>query len=306
MAFLTVVKRWVRDIWRVELDTRWAGGEEGTANVQAKQLMGNILVLKDYADEVEAARGGKANLNMRLDQYDAFDPESMATLYLASAMGVDLGSLASREIAKTNKQRIQQGVAAIVNRGIITGCTVSKSNSAVRNISIAAGSFFMNGLELPCPAFSNAALVPPNYGDESQYCYAYIFINSTGAVQFACTPLGVAVPEGGLALYRFTVPAGNNEINDAYLASVTMTDVRRVEAGFPIQFNSIAYTSVALPFSMLDAEYEVVIEVMDYKGGWNQRPVVYPGEKAANGFKLFAEGSLDAVTVRWTALKLSL
>jgi len=118
--------------------------------------------------------------------------------------------------------------------------------------------------------------------------------------------LGGSVPDGGLALYRFTVPAGNTEVNDAYLGSVTMTDVRRVEAGFPVQLKSIAYSSVALPFSMLDSNYEVVVEVMDYKGGWNQRTVVYPGEKAANGFKLFAEGSLDAVNVRWTALKLSL
>jgi hypothetical protein len=85
-----------------------------------------------------------------------------------------------------------------------------------------------------------------------------------------------------------------------------MTDVRRVEAGYPVRFNSIAYASVALPFNMLDSEYAVAIEILDFKGGWNQRPAVYPGDKAANGFKLFAEGSLDAVSVRWTALKLSL
>jgi hypothetical protein len=149
-------------------------------------------------------------------------------------------------------------------------------------------------------------LVPANYGDATRYCYAYIYFNAAGAVQFACTPLGGAVPEGGLPLYRFSVPAGNTETNDPYLGSVTMTDVRRVETGFPVQFNSIPYASVALPYNMLDSDYEVVIEILGFKGGGNQRPHVYPGDKAANGFKLYVEGSLDAVQIRWTAIKLSL
>lgn len=176
----------------------------------------------------------------------------------------------------------------------------------MRNLSLAAGSFFMNGLELPCPAFQNTALVPANYGDTVQTCYAYIYVDANNAVKFACTPLGGLVPEGGLSLYRFTVPAGNNETGDPYLGSVTMTDVRRVEAGYPVQFNSIPYVSVALPFNMLDSNYEVVIDVLSFKGGGNLRPYVYPGDKAANGFKLYIEGSLDAVNIRWTAIKLNL
>jgi hypothetical protein len=230
----------------------------------------------------------------------------LSDLQIASALGIDFGSLAVREILKTNNQRIQQGTATILNRGVISGCTVSKSSTAVRNISLALGTFFMNGLEMVCPVFQNAALVPANYSDAQQLCYAYLFIDSTKNIQFACTPLGGSVPEEGLTLYRFTVPAGNNETNDPYLASVVMTDVRRIEAGYPVQFNSLAYSSVSLPCSMLDSDYEVVVEVLNYKGGWNQRQAVYPGDKAANGFKLFAEGSLDAVKVRWTALKLNL
>jgi hypothetical protein len=189
---------------------------------------------------------------------------------------------------------------------VISGCTVTKSNSAVRNISLAAGAFFMNGLEIPCPAFQNAALVPANYGNVQQFCYAYIFINSGGAVQFACTPPGGSVPEDGLALYRFMVPAGNTEINDPYLASVVITDIRRMEAGYPIQFNSLAYASVALPFNMLDADYQVTTEILELAGGSNQRQTVYPGDKAANGFKIYTEGTLDMVKVRWTAIKTSL
>ena len=68
MAFLTVVKQWVENIWRVELTTRWSGGEDGTANIQAKQLAGNILVLKDFADEVQAARDGEESLLARINK----------------------------------------------------------------------------------------------------------------------------------------------------------------------------------------------------------------------------------------------
>jgi hypothetical protein len=109
-----------------------------------------------------------------------------------------------------------------------------------------------------------------------------------------------------MPLYRFTVPAGNTYQNDPYMASVTMTDLRRVEAGYPEQFNSIAYASVALPFSMLDAEYDIHLEVLDHKGGFNQRETLYAGAKAANGFNIYIEGTLDAVRIRWTVTKPSL
>jgi hypothetical protein len=56
----------VKDIWRVELDTRWAGGEDGTANIQAKQLAARTEFLKDFADEVEAARESESSLLARI------------------------------------------------------------------------------------------------------------------------------------------------------------------------------------------------------------------------------------------------
>jgi hypothetical protein len=275
-------------------------------NTPIEQLAARTEFLKKIADELINARGGKASLDERLNQYDAFEPENIAALHAFAALGIDMAGLANREIAKTISQRFQSGVTVIANRGVISGCVVTKSVSAVRNLSLSAGAFFLNGVEQPCPEFQNAALIPANYGDAAQTCYAYIYLDASKAVKFACTPLGGAVPEGGLSLYRFTVPAGNAETNDPYLGSVTMTDVRRVEAGYPVQFNSIPYASVALPYTMIDSEYEVVIDILSFKGGGGQRPSVYPGDKAANGFKLYVEGSLDAVSIRWTAIKLSL
>jgi hypothetical protein len=161
-------------------------------------------------------------------------------------------------------------------------------------------------VELSAAGEQNGALVPSNNTAAAQTCYAYLFIDVNKQVQFTTTAFGEAVPAGGLALYRLTVPAGNTEANDPNLAGVTLTDVRRVEASYPMRVNAAAYTSVALPYTMLGDDYTVLLEILDAQGGWNQRSSVYAGEKAANGFKIFVAGSLDAVSVRWVAIKTSL
>jgi hypothetical protein len=219
------------------------------------------------------------------------------------AYALDLGGRAHQEIKKTLDQRIQTGIATIINRGVISGLTVEKSTTALRNISLNGGKFFMNGMSYVCPSYPNAALVPDNYGTATRYCYVYIYFDTNGVIKFACTPLDGAVPEDGMGLYRFSVPPGNRYQNDPYLNAITITDIRRVESAYPVQFNSIAYASVALPFSMLDAEYGVQLEIMDYKGGYNQLTTIHIANKAANGFNILSEGTLDAVRVRWTALK---
>jgi hypothetical protein len=219
------------------------------------------------------------------------------------AYALDLGGRAHQEIKKTLDQRIQTGIATIINRGVISGLTVEKSATALRNISLNSGKLFMNGMSYVCPSYPNAALVPDNYGSAARYCYAYIYFDTNGAIKFACTQLDGAVPENGMGLYRFQVPAGNSYQNDPYLGAVTITDIRRVESAYPEQFNSISYASVAFPFSMLDAEYGVQLEIMDYKGGYNQLDTIHIADKAANGFNILSEGTLDAVRVRWTALK---
>jgi hypothetical protein len=216
---------------------------------------------------------------------------------------LDLGGRAHQEIKKTLDQRIQTGIVTIINRGVISGLTVEKSAAALRNISLNTGKFFMNGMSYVCPSYPNAALVPDNYGAATRYCYAYIYFDANGAIKFACTPLDGAVPENGMGLYRFSVPPGNSYQNDPYLSAVTITDIRRVEYAYPVQFNSIAYASVALPFTLIDAEYGVQLEIMDYKGGYNQLTTIHVANKAANGFNILSEGTLDAVRVRWTALK---
>ena len=52
-----------------------------------------------------------------------------------------------------------------------------------------------------------------------------------------------------------------------------------------------------------DSEYTVLLDILEAKGGWGQRETVHARDKAANGFKVYVTGSLDAVKVRWTAIK---
>jgi hypothetical protein len=306
MGKLTVGDNWIPDLTQLEVTDSVLGGPNGPANIQAKELGACVKYLKKITDEVVAARGGKATLDDRLDQYDAFDPGSIAALYGFMAIGIDLSGLANREHLKTLRQRIQTGIATITNRGVIAGCTVTKSSTSIRNLSLAAGSFFANGLTIPCPAMENSALVASNPGSVSQVCYGYVYVDNSRAVRFSVTEFGDIVPDTGIPICRITVPAGNTQVTDPNLASVTVSDVRRVEAGYPWQMNSIAYASVAFPYTMLDTNYAVAVDVQGGKGGMNQRSTIYAGDKASNGFKVYAEGSIDSVQIRWIAIKSSL
>ena len=178
MGKLEVGDGWIEGITQLEITDPVLGGPNGPANIQAKELGACIKYLKKITDEVIAARGGKTNLDARLDQYDTFDPSSIAALYGFVAAALDLSGLANRETIKTIKQRIQTGVVTITNRGVITGCTVTKSSTSIRNLSLSAGSFFADGLTIPCPAMDNSALVASNPGSVAQVCYGYVYVDT--------------------------------------------------------------------------------------------------------------------------------
>ena len=306
MANVAENATWEPGVYQIETNDPVLGGANGVANTQAKQLANRTKYLKQYTDEVVNARGGQASLDDRLDRYDVFDPDGQNAVWGAVCAALGLAGLANREVLKTLKQRMQSGTALIKNRGIISGCIVSKSATAVRNISATAGAFFMLGRMIPFQGEDNGALVPSNPDVVAKTCYAYLFIDGNGVVQFACTELGGVVPDDGLPLYLITVPAGNTEATDQYLANVTLSDVRRVETGYPTYVSSQQYASIALPYDVGGSDYIVLLEVTDAKGGWSQRQTVYPGSKASNGFKIYVEGSIDAVSVRWHVIKLGL
>jgi hypothetical protein len=264
MANLTERYEWPDGIHEWDEDEFITGGPEGPDNVPPRQLAGRTQFL--------------AALDMFLG---------------------NLGGMGITENQKTIRQRMQEGLVTVYNRGVISGCTASKAASG-RKVILAAGGIFAKGVEIPCAGSQDGITIPTNTGETSLVYYGYLSVGTNGALTFLRTDAGAVVPNGGIPICRITVPAGNTAGN---LDGVTIADVRRYESAYPTLINSISYVSVALPYSMIDTDYAVLLDVTGYSGGWNQRPCVYAGEKAANGFKVFADGTLDEATVQWKAIK---
>jgi hypothetical protein len=267
MANLTESYEWPDGIHEWAEEEFITGGPEGPDNVPPRQLAGRTQFL--------------ATLDMFLG---------------------NLGGMGIAESQKTIRQRIQEGSVIIYNRGVIAGCTASKAASG-RKIVLGAGGIFAKGVEIPCAGSQSGISIPTNTGGAAQVYYGYLSVGTNSALTFLRTEAGAIVPDGGIPICRITVPAGNTADN---LDGVTITDVRRYEAVYPTVINSISYSSIALPYSMADTDYAVLLDVTGYSGGWNQRPSVYAQEKAANGFKVYADGTLDEVTVQWKAIKMKL
>lgn len=268
MANLTESYQWEDAIHEWGADEFILGGPDGPDNVPPRQLAGRTQHLA-----------------------------------LQHLIGADLASMGLKEGVKTIRQRMQEGSVLIYNRGVIVGCTASKG-AANRRVVLAAGGVFAKGVEIPCAADVNIGItVPSNTGQAALVYYGYLSVGTNGTVPFSMTEAGAPVPAGGIPICRITVPAGNTADN---LDGVTLTDVRRYEPGYPMLINSLSYTSVALQYSMIDTDYAVLLDTASYAGGWNQRTGVYGGEKAANGFKIFIDGTLDEVHVQWRAVKFKL
>jgi hypothetical protein len=197
-------------------------------------------------------------------------------------------------------RRIQEGSALMYNRGVIKGCTASKGTTG-RKVLLAAGAIFAKGMEMPCEGDQNGITVPANPGAASLVYYGYVSLDAGNALAFSITAAGAAVPAGGIPICQITVPVGNSAGN---LDGVTIADKRRVEAGFPLLLNSIISASVALPYAVTNTAYTVQLDVTGYLGGGSPASIIRADGKAANGFKIYVDGILDGVNVRWTAVKM--
>ncbi len=232
--------------------------------------------------------------------------ERLNELYSGLMIAMDQAGLANKEIEKTRTKRIQTGIITLKNRGVIKGCTLTKSTTATRNLSLSNGTVYMNGQMLAVADQLNTAVVPVNTDVVSKTCYAYMWVDTSGNVQVDCTALGGTVPSTAMALYLITVPANSTEATDPNLALCTLTDVRVSEPSYPKMLVNAPYTYVALPFDMVDTDYSIELDVMEFVGGGFQMGYVYAGARAKNGFSVYMNGTADSVTVRWTAKKTNL
>jgi len=254
--------------------------------------------------EVAAARGEEGSIDARLDEIEAnvegLDPEFQNNLIAAVLAATDMAALANKEVDRTRRVRIQEGIATIYNRGIMSGCTITRKAADVRVLSLAAGKMFMHGRSYPVSADADATSVPINPTGATAISYVYLYIDGSNEVQAQCTPLGEAVPADGLLIYSVSVPAGSIGDSDAF----TITDARRLETGWPNVFTSPAYANISLPYILPDSYYAVHAEVASCEGGRQQIGDLEVADRATNGFKLYLGGAADAVAVRYTVRRM--
>lgn len=304
MAYLPETdKTWGEGIYRIETTDPISGGQNGIINLPMMRALARLLFLKDYADEVKNARGTYANLKARLDGLTPINEETQNAFMGALAAAIGDAGLANREILKERTVRKQTGIITLTNRGVISGCTVSKSTTATRNLSCTAGTVFAKGQIFPFFEEINGAAVPSNTSESQKTCYAYLYFKADGSLEFATTALGDMVPIGGIPLYLITVPAGNTDSSDPNMASVTLSSVRRIEASFPTYFSTALYANVSLKYSLVNAEYAIDLDLISIDGSGYQRGDIYPMDRNVNGFKIYYNGVADNLQIRWTVSK---
>lgn len=211
----------------------------------------------------------------------------------------------NKELEKWQKQRLQQGEVYLYNKYVITGCVVSKmSNSRYLQISLTgtytAGSVSKVSVDGKYAGIADEqmiAMVPMNTDSVSAIYYIYIDYDSVQGRYRSY--LAATVPDGKLTLYKITVPANDTGMD---LTSVTLTDMRRIEAINTIR-NTQPYILVSIPgFPMLDAgDYDVNVTIESASDVMSVGEIIVY-DKQSNGFKLKITGSADNTQLRWTLM----
>lgn len=306
MAYLPEQALWGTGIYQIETVDPIGGGPNGIINLPMKEVANRLAYLKAYADEVKSARGTYENLKARLDSLTPIDEQTQNANMGAILEAMGIAGIANREALKEHTQRKQTGVVLITNKGIISGCNVTKSAQATRNLSCSSGVIFAKGQLFPFFGETDGAAVPSNTGQSAITCYAYLYFKTDGTLEFTVTAPGERVPDDGIPLYLITIPAGNNEQNDAYLSSVSLSSVRRIETNFPTYFSTALYANVSLPYILPDANYAITLDIISIDGSGFQRGEVYPMDRNTNGFKIYYNGVADDLLIRWEISKPSL
>lgn len=258
--------------------------------------------------ELNNARGGKANLAARLTEMDSNIGATSVDMQNATAaalkFALDQAALANYSVRALREQAQQEGVVTIKNRGIVKGCSVSKSTTAARNLNITSGVCFANGRAYSVSDGNNAASVPSNIGSSSVVVYAYLFQDANGLWRLAVTPIGTTVPDGAIIIYNLTIPANSTDATDPNLTGVAMTDVRRIEAQFPQLLNSPASVSPALQ-TLGAKDYSLSFDVVSADGAPCDSRHIVVASRATNGFSVYLASAADNVVLRWRASKLN-
>ena len=305
MANVTENATWEGGIYQIETTDPVLGGSTGIANVQAKQLANRTAYLKARADDVDAAKGSSPTLAAKVAQLtaatEALGPEAvMAVLKFA----VDAANVANKGVRALHQFAQQEGILTIPNRGVVNGCTVSKSTTAARNLNIAAGQCFAGGNVYAVADGVNSASVPSNTGSGAVTVYAYLYQDVSAKWRLAVTTIGQAVPSGCIPIYNLTIPAGSTDATDPNLTAVTLTDVRRVESEFPLAVNNPAQVSPQIN-DLPDAAYHITFDVLSADGAPAHAESLVVASRANNGFTVKLASAADNVVARYRVSRLN-
>lgn len=236
-------------------------------------------------------------------QFEALRGEVEVVRGLAS-LAVDQAGQAHHGLRLLREHAQQEGELTITNRGVVSGCTVTRSEGAARNLNLAGGLCFANGRTYRVATAGNAASVPSNIGTGSVTLYAYLFMAAGGNWRLAVTPIGTSVPSGAIPVYSLTLPANSTDETDPGLTKVTITDIRRLEPGFPNVLDSPASASAVL--NRLNAnDYRLIFDVVSADGAPCDVQDISVISRATNGFTMLLGSAADNVVIRWKASKLN-
>lgn len=185
---------------------------------------------------------------------------------------------------------IQTGRAYLPRKYVVGGLNVTVGSG--RSLSIAAGVAVQGGIRMRYAERPNAIAVPGNPGTSAK---TYVLSLANDGAPYLVE--GTSPPEGGLALARVHVPAGDTGPSFAG----TITDVRLIAT--PSSFIPPLLPSLFVPlqYPMPTTEYQVLLHVESASDLGRVALVVT--EKARNGFRLTNMGTADDIVVRWLALE---
>ncbi|MQU22135.1 hypothetical protein GHO35_13400 [Pseudomonas helleri] len=278
-----------------------------TWNPNYQDLINNDVFLKAFADEVSTARDGKTSLSVRLADIEqtqaSLSPAYIDELSAAVKYALDQSGAANRSIRALKQQIQQEGEVLIENRGVVSGCTVTKSTTAARNLNLAAGVCFANGRPYSVTSGDNMASVPSNISAGSAAVVVYLYLAAVGW-KMAVTAIGEAVPTGAIRLYNITIPANSTDATDPTLTNIALTSVRRVEVGFPQYLDTPVSQFVAI--NTLSAnDYRLDLDVVSADGAPCERKSLNVPSRATNGFTLELAAAADNVRIRYRVSKLN-
>lgn len=286
MASLPEVSEWTPGIYQFEVNDPVEGGAAGIDNLPGKQLANRTLYLK--------------NLIAALAPLDA---SAQDMLWSVVKFGLEQAGLANHGVKVLRQQAQQEGSMTITNRGVVSGCTLTKSVSATRNVHIAAGVCFAKGRRFAVSQGDNVASVPSNTTGAAQTVYAYL-APVAGIYQLAVTAIGEALPANAVKIYNVVIPNGNTDGTDPNLASVTLTDTRRLESLFPMAFDNAPSFSAVL--NLLNAnDFRVHFDVVSAVGAPCPTDAILVSSRATNGFTVQLASAADDVVIRWRVSKLN-